>query len=172
MKQFIKIIVAALLLLPSFTFSQIKKAEIVATGLTCSMCSNAINKQLKKNKEVEKVTTDLNSNTFTVFFKESATTTPQSLKESIQKAGFFVGDMKVTYQVKSQKAILNKVTNIENIHIIAINEKPSTINGLVVFKIFNQGYLVQKEFKKFASKNPNFDVSNLKKDDNLYVEIL
>ena len=33
--------------------AQISKAEIVATGLTCSMCSNAINKQLKSLTEVD-----------------------------------------------------------------------------------------------------------------------
>ena len=50
--------------------AQIVKAEIRATGLTCSMCSNAINKQLKALPEVSNVETDLNTNTFTVTFKE------------------------------------------------------------------------------------------------------
>jgi copper chaperone CopZ len=48
------------------SFAQISKAEIIATGLTCSMCSNAINKQLKTLPEVVTVETDLNTNTFTV----------------------------------------------------------------------------------------------------------
>ncbi len=172
MKPLVKTMVATFLLLSINSFSQIVKTEIVATGLTCSMCSNAINKQLKKNSEVEKVTTDLNSNTFTIFFKENAKTTPQNLKESIQKAGFFVGEMKVTYQVKKQKTIPNKMITLDNIQVVTLNEKPLLINGLVVFKIFNQGYLIQKEFKKFAAKNSNFELSDLKKDENLYVEIL
>ena len=52
------------------SYSQISKAEIIATGLTCSMCSNAINKQLKKLVEVDSVTTDLNTNTFVVYLKK------------------------------------------------------------------------------------------------------
>jgi hypothetical protein len=53
--------------LPSLSYSQISKAEIRAMGLTCSMCSNAINKSLQALPNVTKVTTDLNTNTFTVF---------------------------------------------------------------------------------------------------------
>jgi hypothetical protein len=43
--------------------AQISKVEIRATGLTCSMCSNAIYKQLESIPEVETVETDLNTNT-------------------------------------------------------------------------------------------------------------
>lgn len=68
--------------------AQISKVEIVATGLTCSMCSNAINKQLKSMPEVESVSTDLNTNTFTVQLKANNTLTPKALKNSIEKTGF------------------------------------------------------------------------------------
>ena len=52
------------------TNAQIAKAELIATGLTCSMCSNAINKQFKNMPEVDRVETDLNTNTFTVYLKK------------------------------------------------------------------------------------------------------
>ena len=45
--------------------AQIVKADIIATGLTCSMCSKSIYKQLTSLPEVESVDTDLNTNTFT-----------------------------------------------------------------------------------------------------------
>jgi hypothetical protein len=46
-----------LVLLCGFTsLAQMQKAEIKATGLTCSMCSNAINKQLKAMSGVTTVT--------------------------------------------------------------------------------------------------------------------
>jgi len=59
------------LVILSFVFAiianaQITKVEIMATGLTCSMCSNAINKQLKTIDEVENVDIDLNKNLFIV----------------------------------------------------------------------------------------------------------
>lgn len=76
--------------------AQISKAEIVATGLTCSMCSNAINKQLKSLTEVDSVVIDLNTNTFVVHLKKEAMISPRILKERVEKAGFFVGSMIVT----------------------------------------------------------------------------
>ena len=78
-----------LLLFALNTNAQIIKAEIIATGLTCSMCSNAINKQFKSLAEVEKVATDLNTNTFTVYLKSNAIITPKKLKEQVEKASYF-----------------------------------------------------------------------------------
>ena len=58
----VHIIIASIILMFSLkSNAQIIKAEIRATGLTCSMCSNAINKQLKSMLEVANVETDLNT---------------------------------------------------------------------------------------------------------------
>jgi copper chaperone CopZ len=84
------ILVACLVLITSMkSFAQISKAEIIATGLTCSMCSNAINKQLKTLPEVVTVETDLNTNTFTVTLKEGNDLSPKYLRKS-GKSRFFM----------------------------------------------------------------------------------
>ena len=83
--------------------AQITKAEIVATGLTCSMCSNAINKQLKSLTEVDSVVIDLNTNTFVVHLKKEAMISPRILKERVEKAGFFVGSMIVTMNFRKRR---------------------------------------------------------------------
>ncbi len=80
--------------------AQISKAEIRATGLTCSMCSNAINKQLKALPEVANITTDLNTNTFTVTLNENTSITPKTFKQSVEKAGFFY--WLITTYIKNQ----------------------------------------------------------------------
>ena len=83
--------------------AQIVKAEIRATGLTCSMCSNAINKQLKSMPEVANVETDLNTNTFTVTLKEGNSLTPKVFKEKVEKAGFFIGSLVLTTKTETIK---------------------------------------------------------------------
>jgi copper chaperone CopZ len=60
--------------------AQISKAEIVATGLTCSMCSNAINKQLKSLAEVDSVVIDLNTNTFVVHLNKESKCQPRDVE--------------------------------------------------------------------------------------------
>ena len=74
---------AVIMLVSTNTYAQIVKAEIRATGLTCSMCSNAINKQLKSLPEVVNVETDLNTNTFTVTLAEANTLSPKVFKEKV-----------------------------------------------------------------------------------------
>ncbi len=74
MKNIVKLrtllVAITILLISNQANAQINKAEIIATGLTCSMCSNAIQKQIESLPEVVSVETDLNTNTFIVLFKE------------------------------------------------------------------------------------------------------
>ena len=107
--------------------AQIVKAEIRATGLTCSMCSNAINKQLKALPEVINVETDLNTNTFTVTLKEGNELSPKTFKEKVEKAGFFIGSLVVTA----------KSNTITQSSYIMVNDNECTN----IFKIFLKLFL-------------------------------
>ena len=164
MKNISKFLIAIVVLLSiTNSFAQISKVEIVATGLTCSMCSNAINKQLKKLPEVEKVDIDLNSNTFTIFLKKNITISPRILKESVQKAGFFVGSMIITMNFDNQKIDDNSKLKKDNLNLVFIDSNPKTLNGLTKFKVLDKGYLVMKDFKKNLksfSKYPSYMIDN------------
>ena len=159
----LNILIAMLLLSLTTTFAQLSKVEIVATGLTCSMCSNAINKQLKKLPEIEKVDIDLNSNTFTLFLTKNNTISPKILKESVQKAGFFVGSMIVTMAFDNQKIDNNTKLKKDNLNLIFIDSNAKILNGLQKFKVLDKGYVVMKDFKKnqkLYSKYPTYLLEN------------
>lgn len=128
----------------SSSYAQISKAEIRATGLTCSMCSNAINKQLKSMPEVSAVTTDLNTNTFTVVLKAGNTLTPSAFKEKVEQAGFFIGSLVLTVSTESisQKPYIQ-------VKPIAKNNKQ------VQIKVLDKGYVTEKEFKKLGKTYQN-----------------
>jgi copper chaperone CopZ len=130
--------------------AQITKAKITATGLTCSMCSNAINKQLKKMPEVEKVETDLNSNTFTISLKKN-NLSPNNLKNNIEKTGFFVGSMVVSVAFDNQMISPNTSVSIGNWTVRFINVTNKSLDGSVDLKILNKGFVTQKEYKKWAA---------------------
>lgn len=132
------------------SYSQISKAEIVATGLTCSMCSNAINKQLKSMPEVEKVMIDLNANTFMVSLKKNNAITPQVLRASIEKAGFFVGSMVLTMDVdNAQLKDHGSFKNVSGTYVF-IGNNENTINGTLKLKVLNSGFVTKKEYKQSA----------------------
>ena len=150
---------AVIMLLSANTNAQISKAEIRATGLTCSMCSNAINKQLKSLPEVVNVATDLNTNTFTVTLSESNTLTPKVFKEKVEKAGFFIGSLVLT----------TKAETIKKGAYVLVN---NTLNNSaeVQIQILDKGYVTEKEFKKLSKSLKDIVTYNSNNEDDFHVK--
>ena len=141
--------------------AQISKAEIKATGLTCSMCSNAINKQLKSLPEVVNVETDLNTNTFTVTIKEGNTLSPKIFKDKVEKAGFFIGSLVLT----------TKSEAIKSTGYVVVNNASNT-NTEVQFQILDKGYVTEKEFKKLSKSFKNIETYALNSEDDFHIKII
>jgi copper chaperone CopZ len=156
------ILVASLILMFSVNSNaQIVKAEIRATGLTCSMCSNAINKQLKALPEVSNVETDLNTNTFTVTLKEGNEISPKIFKDKVEKAGFFIGSLIIT--AKSE--------TISKSPYILINEKKIDTTE-VQFQVVDKGYVTEKEFKKLSKSYKDIATYIANNEDDFHIKIL
>ncbi|WP_166922295.1 heavy-metal-associated domain-containing protein [Flavobacterium poyangense] len=161
---FIKSLAVALLVMFGSikSYAQISKAEIMATGLTCSMCSNAINKQLKAMTEVDSISTDLNTNTFTVYFKKDVMLQPKVLKKAVEKAGFFVGSMVLTMKVDTQK-IENNTLKIADGTFVFIDSKNPISNNETAYQVVDKGFVTQKAYKKLTksySKHATYSVEN------------
>lgn len=144
------------------SFSQIAKAEIIATGLTCSMCSNAINKQLKSMTEVDSISTDLNTNTFTVHFKENSMVQPKVLKNAVEKAGFFVGSMVLNMKIDAEK-VKDNLISIDGATFVFVDTKKPISDDLASYQVMDKGFITQKEYKKISksySKYPTYSAEN------------
>lgn len=158
------ILIACLVLITSAkSYSQISKAEIMATGLTCSMCSNAINKQLKATVGVDSVSTDLNTNTFTVYFKKESKIMPKVLKAGVEKAGFFIGSLVITVPTESLKMAEDKTILLNGSTFVLLDEKLKNSNGETKVRVYDKGYVTQKEHKKLfktLSKTASYSADN------------
>ena len=152
---------AVIMLVSTNTYAQIVKAEIRATGLTCSMCSNAINKQLKSLPEVVNVETDLNTNTFTVTLAEANTLSPKVFKDKVEKAGFFIGSLVLT----------TKAETIKQGAYVLVNNASSN-NTEVQIQILDKGYVTEKEFKKLSKSLKNIVTYNSTNEDDFHIKIL
>lgn len=141
--------------------AQISKAEIRATGLTCSMCSNAINKQLKSLPEVVNVETDLNTNTFTITLKEGNELSPKVFKEKVEKAGFFIGSLVVTAKPE---------TIAKNSYIL-VNDRPNNVTE-IQFQVVDKGYVTEKEYKKLSKSYKNVETYASNNEDDFHIKIL
>jgi len=161
----LKVFLLTLSVLFIFTNSnaQISKAEIVATGLTCSMCSNAINKHLKSLTEVDSVIIDLNTNTFVVHLKKETNIDPRILKEKVEKAGFFIGSMIVTMSFENVEVADNIKIEKDGLSLVFVDTKTKVLNGETKAKIMDKGFVTKKEFKKLSkslSKYPTYTSDN------------
>ena len=91
MKTLLLTIAIALLALPSN--AQFTKASLQATGLTCAMCSNAINKALLEVPFVESVKADIKNSAFNMVFKQGEKVEIDALRKAVDDAGFSVGSL-------------------------------------------------------------------------------
>ncbi len=154
------------------TFSQISQAEIIATGLTCSMCSNAILKQFKSLNDVDSVATDLNKNSFIVYLKKNNTIKPRVLKESVEKAGFFIGSMVVTMSFDNLNVEDNLVVNKDDVSFIFVDTKTKTLNGPTKVKIFDKGFVTQKEYKKLLKSFSKYTSYNNENENDYHLKAI
>jgi copper chaperone CopZ len=136
--------------------SQIIRAELTATGLTCSMCSKATYKQLISISEVEKVEPDLNNTAFIIHFKSNAPVNVSNLKKKVEDAGFAVGELVVLFKLDNQVAENNTSFVLDNNTYTFMDTKFSTLNGEVKLKILDKGYVVDKEYKKFSNMTKQY----------------
>lgn len=128
--------------------AQITKATLQASGLTCSMCSNAINKSLKSVDFVEKVEANIKNSTFDITFKPGSIVVIDQLKNKVEDAGFFVASL--TAEVNLEKTALSNDSHIEiggsTFHFL--NIKDQVAEGKKVLKILDKGYVTPKTFKQ------------------------
>ena len=85
------------------TQAQVNKVQLQASGLTCSMCSNAINKSLKTIDYIDKVMANIKTSTFEISFKPGAKINFDQLKKKVEDAGFSVANMKAMVNFENVK---------------------------------------------------------------------
>lgn len=152
--------------------AQISKAEIVATGLTCSMCSNAINKQLKSLTEVDSVVIDLNTNTFVAHLKKDNNISPRILKERVEKAGFFVGSMIITMSFDNVEVADNFKIEKDGYSMVFVETKAKTLVGESKAKIMDKGFVTQKEFKKLSKSLAKYSTYISGNEDDYHIKVM
>lgn len=131
--------------------AQFSKAELQATGLTCAMCSNAINKALQKIPFVESVSSNIKNSSFAIVFKQNADVDIDALKDAVEDAGFSVGSLKITGIFSDLKIEKDKHARIgkENFHFVNAGDK--VLSGEQTITVVDKAFVTEKQFKKLSS---------------------
>lgn len=146
----------ALLLFLAITISiaagaQVTKVSLQASGLTCSMCSNSINKALKTLAFVDNVDPNVQTSTFEITFKQGSNVDFNALKKKVEDAGFFVANFVVTINFKNIEVKPNEPVTVDDKTFHFLNAKQQVLNGLQKVKLVDKGFVSNKEYKKNAA---------------------
>ena len=133
-----------------FGFSQFEKVELQASGLTCSMCSNAINKALKTLPFVSSIETDLNQNLFTIVLKKNVQVDFDAISRKVEGAGFSVAKCWVVADLHDLNLHNDEHIVLEGLNIHFMNVKSQTLNGPNRLQIIDRNFVQPKEYKRFS----------------------
>lgn len=144
------ILITGILVLGLGVNAQFTKATLQATGLTCAMCSNAINKALEKVSFVESVRSDIKNSAFNIVFKDGVKMSIDDLKDAVEDAGFSIGSLKLTGNFPEQELVKDRHFKIGDLNFHFLNEGSWTLNGEQTLTVVDKDYVSAKEFKKLS----------------------
>ena len=132
--------------------AQFTKAEVQVSGLTCSMCSNATEKSLRKLDFISDIKADLNRNLFTITFKKDAAVNLDQISQKVKAAGFSVSTLKATFDFNNIKVSNDYHFNYNgNIyHFLNVGDK--TLNGPVAVTVLDKNFVSAATYKKYAAQ--------------------
>lgn len=147
-----KLIVFISIVLAGITANaQFKSATLQAAGLTCAMCTRAINNSLDKLSFVSSVEPDIKNSAFVIKFKEGVDVDFDALKNAVEDAGFSVAKLKVTANFNNV-AVENDAhvqLNGKTFHFLNITNQK--LNGQKTFVMVDKNFTSDKEFKKISA---------------------
>jgi copper chaperone CopZ len=129
--------------------AQILKAELVANGLTCSMCSNATLKQLKTIAFLDSIDIDIESTKFILYFKRNTPVDLNRIKAKVEDAGFSVGSL-ILFMEFNNTSVFDayRFTKDETSYHF-IDTKNKQLNNIEKIKVLDKGFMSDKEYKKY-----------------------
>ncbi|MDP4263670.1 MAG: heavy-metal-associated domain-containing protein [Bacteroidota bacterium] len=132
--------------------AQFTKATLQATGLTCAMCSNAINKALKTKPFIESVKPDIKNSSFDITFKENADVDIDAIRKAVEDAGFGIGGLRLTANFSEVKIGNDKHVQLGDKHFHFLHVDSQVLNGEQTITIIDKDFLTERQFKKFSAE--------------------
>ncbi len=92
--------------------AQVQSVELVASGLTCSMCSKAIFKSLSALDFVSEVKVDIEKSSYNLTFKSTNDVKIDQIRDAVYDAGFAIETMWFTAVFPSKQAVKNETVSL------------------------------------------------------------
>ncbi len=131
--------------------AQFTGARLQATGLTCAMCSNAINKALEKLPFVQTVRSDIRNSAFNIQFRKDSDVDPDEIKKAVENAGFAIGKLSITGNFDNVSVKNDEHIRIGNKNYHFLNITGQVLDGERTITLADKDFVTDKEFKNFKS---------------------
>lgn len=131
--------------------AQFNKATLQATGLTCAMCNNAINKALQVLPFIKSVHSDIKNSAFNIVFKENEKMSIDAMKEAVEDAGFSVGSLKLTGNFDGVKIENDRHVTIGNNVFHFLNVENQILDGERTITVMDKNFVTAKQFRKISA---------------------
>ena len=131
--------------------AQFTTARLQATGLTCAMCSNAINKALEKVAFIETVRSDIKNSAFNITFRKDMEIDIDELKEAVEDAGFAIGSLKLTGVFDGIAIANDRHVKIGNRNFHFLNIDSQVLQGEKTIVLVDKDFVTRKEFRKYSA---------------------
>lgn len=149
--------------------AQITKAELIANGLTCSMCSNATYNQLKTISFLDSITTDVAHTKFILHFNPHKNFDLKLIKSKVEDAGFSVGALIIYMQFEGVAVENDYHYTTGDITYHFMDTKPQVLKNITPVKIIDKGFVTDKEYKRYLKMASKFSCYKIGKMENVKV---
>jgi len=130
--------------------AQFKTAMLQASGLTCAMCTKAINNSLAELPFIQSVKADISQSAFMITFKPDAKVNIDQLKKAVEDAGFSVAKLKLSGDFKNLAIKNDEHVQVNGSTFHFLNVKSQTLNGEKEITLVDKNFLLAKDFKKYS----------------------
>jgi copper chaperone CopZ len=152
MKNFI-LAICVLALAGQVQAQHYSKATLQATGLTCALCSNAINKALLELPFVDTVRSEIKTSSFKISFKEGEDVSIDGIRQAVEDAGFSVGKLEITGSFENLAVEKDQHLRIGGNVYHFLNAPSGKLNGVQTLTLADKGFVTPKEFKKLSASS-------------------
>ncbi len=144
------LLIFGIILFAASANAQFTKATLQATGLTCAMCSNAINKALEGISFVESVRSDIKNSAFNIVFKQDGKVNIDDLRKAVEDAGFSVGGLQVTGNFEEQTLVKDRHFRIGDLNFHFLGTGEQVLKGEQTLTVLDKDFIAAKEYKKLS----------------------
>ncbi|GAO43423.1 heavy-metal-associated domain-containing protein [Flavihumibacter petaseus] len=141
-----------LLAVAGSAWAQFSSATLQASGLTCAMCTRAINSSLEQLSFVEKVVPEIKTSSFTIVFKKDVTVDPDALRKGVEDAGFSVAKLQLKGDFSGLRVKQDTHQDIGGKMFHFIGVKDQVLTGSAVLTVVDKNFVVAKVFKKYSAE--------------------